>query len=86
MNGKEQDRDQAHLSYQTYQHAVHKAFGETTKPDPAVIKAQKLRLSKSNFFMGGSPATYTSTNLSEHHQKTAEYLDKQFRLTNATKN
>lgn len=86
MNGKEMPRDLAAMQYQTYQHAVHKSFGEVTKPDPALIAAQKLRLSKSNFFMGGSPAVYTSTNLAEHQTKGGEYIDKNSRLTNATKN
>jgi len=36
--------------------------------------------------MSGSPATYTSTNLNEHREKTSDYLNKEFRLSNATKN
>lgn len=55
MKGKEQPRDLAAMQYQTYQHSVHKSFGDVKKPDPALVAAQKLRLSKSNFYMGHSP-------------------------------
>lgn len=65
---------------------MHNSFGDVKRPDPEVVKAQKTRLSKSNFLMGQSPQTYTSTNLSEHVAKTSDYLNKEIRLSNAIKN
>lgn len=66
--------------YQTYQHSVHGNFVNAPKPDPKVIADQKMRLSKSNFQMGGSPAVYTSTNLSEHPPKSGPHVNKDDRI------
>ena len=38
-----------------------KDFGEAHLPDKLALAASKARLSKSNFNMGGSPQTLTST-------------------------
>ncbi len=43
-------------------------------------------MSKTNFLLGLSPGSYTSTHLAEHQKKFVDHYDKMFRLKTLNKN